>query len=229
MCVCLCISVCGTGRPGLDQPQSSLWSSLPCDSASQGSGSGPPLLRPPLANRQVRFPAACPQRGLWRCLVGPCGSSSSGLLGLLLLDLDVAVAAHAKERKRSAGGVERANGVVERNDGGHNDDDTLDALADAVGDGRHALEHHVRQLLVGVEADARHERLGHNAGEGLCAGGAGRECQTVHGKRNRRTQKHAHNRDDGEEVNVVQAGLDAPHHLFGEDIAAGEGEIGAQC
>ena len=35
------------------------------------------------------------------------------------------------------------HGVLEENDGGHNDDDALEAVADGVRHGRHALQDHV--------------------------------------------------------------------------------------
>lgn len=68
--------------------------------------------------------------------------------------LRLRVQEHPKQRNARANGVLRRQRVVECDDARHNHDHTLHTVAYAVGDGGHAGEDHVGELLVGVEADA---------------------------------------------------------------------------
>ncbi len=113
-------------------------------------------------------------------------SSTAGLLlALLALGVgDAGVEEHARQRNgrarsvdgtaerhsTSESGITRLDpskehtpdGRAEEQHGRDDDDDALDAVADGVRDRRHALQNHVRHLLVAVEAQASKQRALHN-------------------------------------------------------------------
>mmetsp|Transcript_11553 Transcript_11553/g.37966 ORF Transcript_11553/g.37966 Transcript_11553/m.37966 type:complete len:429 (+) Transcript_11553:2638-3924(+) len=164
----------------------------------------------------------------WQSRVGvdALAELRSLVLRLALLALDGSVDVDACEGDAGPEGVERRDGVFEDDDGGDDDDDALDAFPDAVAHGGDALEHHVRHLLVRVEAHASHKDFVRRAG------GVGERRE----RRGRRraparesdgdAQEHGDEGDDAEQIDVVQLHLHAPHHLFGQHVARRKGEIG---
>lgn len=116
----------------------------------------------------------------------------------------------SRSHARRTEGVLLGDGVLEDKDRGDDDDHALDAVADGVRDGADALENHVGDLLVGVEAEPGQQRALEEQGVVGDAGGRegrGQEGRALHDERDRGQDEEGEDGDDGEEVDVVKPAL----------------------